>query len=91
MNTCDVLNSWCLPPRLRARSFGEMSTSSIPRIATAGCSDTKSRLSRSQTIGGRVSLVHFWIDYKRMLSGDFGDFASFVAHMKDIAKVIRRY
>jgi 2',3'-cyclic-nucleotide 2'-phosphodiesterase (5'-nucleotidase family) len=37
-----------------------------------------------------VSLARFWIDYKRVLSGDFGDFASFVAHMKDIANVIRR-
>jgi 2',3'-cyclic-nucleotide 2'-phosphodiesterase (5'-nucleotidase family) len=41
-----------------------------------------------------VSLIHSWSahlpytnEYEHVLSGDFGDFASFVAHMKDIAKV----
>jgi hypothetical protein len=40
-----------------------------------------------------VSLAYFWSahlpynEYERVLSGDFGDFASFVSHMKAIAKV----
>jgi hypothetical protein len=37
-----------------------------------------------------MALAYFWsahLPYERMLSGDFGDFASFVSHMNDIAKV----
>jgi len=41
--------------------------------------------------GPLLECAYINIDYIRVLSGDFGDFASFVAHMKDIAKVIRCY
>jgi hypothetical protein len=37
-----------------------------------------------------VALAYFWsahLPHGRVLSGDFGDFAPFVSHMKDIAKV----
>lgn len=41
-----------------------------------------------------MPLVYSWSarlpytnDYEHVLSGDFGDFASFVTHMKDIAEV----
>lgn len=41
--------------------------------------------------GPLLECAYINIDCIRVLSGNFGDFASFVAHMKDIAKVIRRY
>jgi 2',3'-cyclic-nucleotide 2'-phosphodiesterase (5'-nucleotidase family) len=40
---------------------------------------------RCVSLGARVN--PYTNEYEHVLSGDFGDFASFVAHMKDIAKV----
>ena len=56
----------------------------------AGFLGTRNHLSRNLTTGGcgRYSMRVTYDDMRLYLSsGDFGDFASFVAHMKEIAIV----